>query len=185
MNNAKLRAFLDAYHAPYKSKHRYWPGLLLALRFALLLIFGSNSNNEETLLQITATSFALLIAMIGNVYENWYLNVLEASYILNLGILAVATNYVQQTGGNQEAVTYTSTGIAFATFLAIVLYHIYLQTKESRFWRVLCHKPMNKGQRHNEEETVDSGNRPLVSPSTTYVSYESCVQLREPLLETQ
>ena len=36
VNNARLKAFLDAYHAPYKAKHRYWPGLLLVLRFLFL-----------------------------------------------------------------------------------------------------------------------------------------------------
>ena len=29
-------------HAPYKAKHRYWPGLLLVLRFVLLLVFAFN-----------------------------------------------------------------------------------------------------------------------------------------------
>ena len=37
VNSARLKAFMDSYHAPYKAKHRYWPGLLLVLRFSLLL----------------------------------------------------------------------------------------------------------------------------------------------------
>ena len=39
VNSARLKPFMDSYHAPYKAKHRYWPGLLLVLRFALLLVF--------------------------------------------------------------------------------------------------------------------------------------------------
>ena len=42
---------MDSYHAPYKAKHRYkskaskhWPGLLLVLRFILLLVFALNIN---------------------------------------------------------------------------------------------------------------------------------------------
>ena len=35
VNSARLKPFLDSYHAPYKAKHRYWPGLLLVLRSVL------------------------------------------------------------------------------------------------------------------------------------------------------
>ena len=35
----RLKPFMDSYHAPYKAKHRYWPGLLLVLRFVLYLVF--------------------------------------------------------------------------------------------------------------------------------------------------
>ena len=27
VNNARLKFLMDSYHAPYKAKHRYWPGL--------------------------------------------------------------------------------------------------------------------------------------------------------------
>ena len=37
-NNPKVRSFFDAYHAPYKEKHRYWTGLLLLLHFFLFII---------------------------------------------------------------------------------------------------------------------------------------------------
>ena len=29
VNSARLKPFMDSYHAPCKAKHRYWPGLLL------------------------------------------------------------------------------------------------------------------------------------------------------------
>ena len=29
VNSTRLKAFMDSYHAPFKAKHRYWPGLLL------------------------------------------------------------------------------------------------------------------------------------------------------------
>ena len=135
MNNQKLKAFLDAYHAPYKGSHRYWPGLMLLLRLALLLVFGSNALGDTSvnLLAISAASFGLMVLawMSRGVYKNQYLDALEASYILNLGTLAVATNHVQQAGGNQAAVAYISTGVAFATFIATVFYHVYLRNRKS------------------------------------------------------
>ena len=53
----------------------------------------------------------------------------ELLFILNLGILAVATYHVKLSGGSQAAVAYTSVGIAFLTFVGIVTNHIYLQIK--------------------------------------------------------
>ena len=47
VNSARLKPFMDAYHAPYKAKHRYWPGLLLVLRFVLLLVFAFNCFQED------------------------------------------------------------------------------------------------------------------------------------------
>ena len=65
-----------------------------------------------------------------NVYKAWCLNVLEASFIINLLLLAVGTYYVEISGGNQSALTYTSVSIAFATFCGIVIYHSCLQIKD-------------------------------------------------------
>ena len=44
VNSARLKPFIDSYHAPYKAKHRYWPGLLLVLRFVLLMVFCFESS---------------------------------------------------------------------------------------------------------------------------------------------
>ena len=42
VSSARLKPFIDSYHAPYKAKHRYWPGLLLVLRCVLLTAFALN-----------------------------------------------------------------------------------------------------------------------------------------------
>ena len=186
MNNTKLKAFFDSYHSPYKEKHRYWTGLLLVVRFALLLVFGTNVFGEESenLLAISAASFGLLAWpwLIGTVYKNWYLGVLEASFILNLGISAVATSYVQQAGGNQAVVSYISTGIAFATFIAILLYHIDLQIKVSQFLKAFCRRRGDQPQGNEREREIlvpDAGGRALDAPAR--LNYGSG-EFREPLL---
>ena len=111
VKSPKLKAILDAYHAPYKPKHRYWTGLLLFIRCALFLVFAFNisGNNGVNLLVISSTTSGIFIwfALSGMVYKKWYLNALELSFILNLGILAVATIYVKLSGGSQAAVAYT------------------------------------------------------------------------------
>ena len=49
VNSARLKPFMDAYHAPYKVKHRYWPGLLLMLRCVLLLLFALNPQQDSNI----------------------------------------------------------------------------------------------------------------------------------------
>ena len=192
MNNLKLKAFLEAYYAPYMIKHRYWTGLLLVARLVLLPVFAINAlgDNSENLLAISAASFSLLVwpLMIGNIYKNWKLRALNTSYILNLGIFAIATNYVQQAGGNQAVVTYISTGIAFITFLATVLGHLYFQIKGSGLLEKLCCKT-NEQQPDNQHPEApapipDPQARPLIAPCTTYIGY-GVNKFREPLLDAQ
>ena len=123
VNSPNLKAILDAYHAPYKPKHRYWTGLLLLVRCALFLVFAFNisGNDSVNLLVISSTTSGIFIwfALSGKVYKSWCLNALELSFILNLGILAPATYHVNQSRGSQGAVAYTSVGIAFFTFVFV------------------------------------------------------------------
>ena len=133
VRNPKVKAILDSYHAPYMSEHRYWTGLLLSLRCALFLAFAFNISGDASvnLLVISSVSFGIVVgfALLGKVYKSWFLNALELSFILNLGILAIATHFVLHSGGSQAAVAYTSVGIAFLTFVGIVIYHIYMRMK--------------------------------------------------------
>ena len=41
INGRYVKPFLDAYHAPYTDKHRYWTGLMLLLCFVLFFNFSS------------------------------------------------------------------------------------------------------------------------------------------------
>ena len=141
VNNYRVLPFLEAYHAPYTDKHRYWTGLMLLVRCVLFLLFAFNAVGDPSinLLAIISITVVLLIiyALLGNrIYKTWYLNVLELSFIVNLCILAVATLYIRSTGGNQNAVTFTSVSVAFATFVGIVIYHSAQQIKHSpQLWR--------------------------------------------------
>ena len=52
---------------------------------------------------------AIIVSMIGlqviifqfNIYKLWYLNVLEASFIINLLVLAIGTYYLELSGGTR------------------------------------------------------------------------------------
>ena len=131
VNNPKLKAILDTYHAPYKPKHQYWTGLLLLVQCALFLVFAFNVNDSTSILFTCLTGFGLFgwLALSGMVYKSWHLNAIEVSFILNLGILAAATYYVKVSGGSQAAVAYISVGIAFLTFVGVVTHHLYMRIK--------------------------------------------------------
>ena len=184
VKSPKLKAILDAYHAPYKPKHRYWTGLLLFIRCALFLVFAFNisGNDSVNLLVISSTTSGIFIwfAFSGMVYKKWSLNALELSFILNLGTLAAATYHVKLPGGSQAAVACTSVGIAFLTFVGIVTYHVYLQIK-SKAQNVLCH---HENRKCDENCEVDPGNLDHqcgVTPNTVTHTEVNLRELRSPL----
>ena len=131
VNSARLKAFMDSYHAPYKAKHRYWPGLLLVLRFSLLLVsaFNFQEDPKTSLLAILigAGNLFLWLWISGGVYTNKYVNILEGSFVLNLIILTVVTYCVDLFKGNHRIVEYTwiiSVSIALATFIGILAFQL-------------------------------------------------------------
>ena len=144
INNYRILSFQEANHAPYTIKNRYWTGLILITRCYLFLVFAFNVFGDPSinLLCIGSASAVLLIltALLGNkIYKTVFLNILELSFNSNLCIVAMATLYVRSAGGNQNAVTFTSIGVAFVTFLGIVIYHLVQQLKEApRWWRRIC-----------------------------------------------
>ena len=97
----------------------------------LIFAFNVSGDNGVNLLVISSVTFGIFVmfALSGVVYKSWYLNGLEVALILNLGILSVATYHVTLSGGSQAAVAYTSVGIAFLTFVGIIIYHIYIRIK--------------------------------------------------------
>ena len=154
VNSARLKAFMDSYHAPYKAKHRYWPGLLLMLRFVLLLVFAFNLEEDHSinmLAILVGTGFLVACAWLsGGVYRNWCLDALECSFALNMIILVGATFYVNHSHRNQLVVGYTSASIAFATFTCILAFQLANLTGITRYLNRKC--PVLKKAIQNPQE---------------------------------
>ncbi len=190
INSRYVKPFLDAYHAPYTNKYRYWTGLMLLLRLVLFLISAVNAlgNPSVNHVAIATTTMLLPPIILGcRVYKTWSLGLLDSSFILNLSILAVATLYVRTSGGNQNAVTITSVGIAFATFTGIVIYHSILQIKNTGLWKTLS-------QRHDKTKVslIDVASGLEDPPDRVFVSGSAPTQtvvdlrfLREPCMATE
>ena len=188
MNNIRIKIFLDTYYAPYHVKHRYWPGLLLLMRCVLFLIFASNvlGDPSSNLLAITSVSLGLLLftCITDRIHSKRFLDILEGSFIFNLGVLAAATHHVMQAGGNQAAVTYLSVSIAFTEFLGIVIYHIYLRAKRTKMWDSVLKAVGNKPT-STPLDTDDISHYEAHSHDSVDVIHarQTFTALREPLLE--
>ena len=139
-----LKPFFDAYFGPLKAKYRFWTGVLLLSRIALSVVTAANvlGDNSVNLLAIIVLTFVLMAFLwhSGGVYECWCLSLLDIFFLVNLGILASVTLYNKVAGGSQEAAVYVSTGLAFAVFCGIVVYHC-----RKRLMQFFC-------SRRNEEE---------------------------------
>ena len=138
----RFKPFFDAYTGSYKDKYQFWTGHLIMIRIVILLAYTVNTHGHPSvnlLLIISACAHLLLLNVwfLHGVYKTWPLDVLESSSFLNLGILSAATAYVQKSGGNQMAVTYTSVGIAFMTFIGVLCYHVYRIVTSTQAWRIL------------------------------------------------
>ena len=175
----RLKTILDPYYAPYKSECRYWTGLFLVLRFFLFLVSAFNVSGDKNSVNLLAISIIVTISFVvfglsGRVYKSWCLNALELSFLLNLGVLAAGTYHVSLTAGDQAAITYTSVGVAFLTFVGIVAYHAYLRLKAWKPQCTICCKKNEDDKTNKNEENGTAQNhqlqsRPQVAPTTTIV----------------
>ena len=148
VNSTRLKAFMDSYHAPYKAKHRYWPGLLLMLRFILFLVFAFEFDPQQDRTSINLLAILVGIGILvvwawasGGVYRNWCLDALEGSFALNLIILSAATMYIYHVSPSERdqlAIGYTSVSIAFATFIAILLFQVVKVTGIAHYLKMKC-----------------------------------------------
>ncbi len=173
-----LKAFLDAYYAPYSDKHRYWTGLLLLLRFFVVLL-STLVNIERP--QDPFVSLVVLLCVVSGMllwsgftihrlYKKWYLNVLEASFMFNLIVLIGGTYQIKLSGGNQAALVYTSVSISFTTFIGIVICGVVQQGKKvlerRRRRRAALQVAVNTESRDEEEPPQSPAAAP--ASSVTY-----------------
>ena len=162
VRNTKLSSFIDAYHAPYNARNRYWTGLLLLARVILYLTAAINISGEPSvnlLAILLVTGCVLLLhAYSGiSIYKKWPLNIFEFTTYFNILAFTAVKFYVQMVGGNHTAVAYTSISVQFVIFICSLLHHVMLechlmdrakQTRwyKSRFSRNLLSVPLLDNQ---------------------------------------
>jgi predicted outer membrane repeat protein len=119
----RLKPLLDAYSGVYKDRYRFWTGLLLFARLCLFLTFAVDVHQISYYKSYSVLFVCLFVLSLGwvfgGVYKDWRLDVLEASYIINLGLFSGAS-----LNGNvsQERIAKISIGVAFATFFFTLIW---------------------------------------------------------------
>ena len=187
----RLKAFLDVYHAPYKDKHRYWPGLLLLFRIALAI---ANATAAESLPLVTYAVIVtvLLVQLWGwttrGVYKKWPLDTLEAVFFVNLGLLMFATYHIECSGGNQTAAISTSVSFTLLVFVGILLYHILvlrlkLDKISAKYWMMKISEKMSNRKEAQCKGQVQADLSPLDVSTNTGPVTVSYVSFRELLLD--
>ncbi len=187
----RLKPFFDANLGPYKDKLRYWVGLLLLARATLIVIQSGNILGDPTI-NLLATAVVADILMIGiwvlgGVYKTWSLNLLECSFLLNLSIFSSVTLFNGPAGGSQATAAYISTGVAFTTFIGILLYSVLMKAKHyACFESFLKQVRIINGQVEpgNRIEAANGANQEVDSVDTPVVQVSALLfnELREPLL---
>ena len=181
----RIKSFVDTYTVAYNPGYQYWTGVFLMLRCILLLTFATSAfrNSSATLMAVTTSLLAvttLTRVFTGRIYKNWYVDILEGLFLLNLGILSVATSHNMMTGSNQQLVANMSGGVSLILFLLIVAYHVVKQTLSTdlygriymklkrRFCSVVAH---NDQQIQLLSHLIDDSQE--VAPVTTVISLPS------------
>ena len=167
----RWKPFFDAYFGQLKPKHHYWVGLLLLVRVVLLVLIAATSAIAPriNIMAIAFTGMTLFIytSVSGLVYKSYCLSFLECSFITNLTVLAITNLYMLPNDPANTPVIYTSVGVVFIAFLAIVIYHTWERLKST----YLTYK-----RRHREENMP--ADRELRVVAHNHMHY------REPLLDS-
>ena len=197
LRRLRLQPFIHAYLIPFKPNHRYWAGLCLLMRAVLLTIFALGENIQLNLLVIiTACIVAIsMFKVTGGIYDKSWIDTLEMSFLVNLGVLAAATSYSLQSSinGHREIATYISISIALLTFVGIIILHIYWRLKKlpmvkeriKAFAQKIRGIKLPKSQKLiiNEPAELEANKVTQSVAELTPATYQ--VDLREPLLESQ
>ena len=124
----KLHHFIEPYHAPYTSVYRYWTGLLLLLRIALLLQSALNFSIDpkiDLVMTVVAISCLFLLKAIvaKRIYKSWPLDVIETIIYFNLVIFACLTLYIVQLGKKSWKLNCSCIHFSFSYILCLNINH--------------------------------------------------------------
>ena len=165
----RWKPFFDAYFGQLKPKHYYW-----VVRVILLVLFASTSAIVPRInilaIAFTGTTLFIYTSVCGLVYKSRSLSFLEGSFIINLTALSIAKLYMLPNDPANTPVIYTSLGVVFIEFLAIVIYHICSRLKST----YLTYK-----RRHTQREDM-----PVALNTEVFAVPHNNMAYREPLLDS-
>ena len=190
----KIKPLLDAYQGPYKDKFRFWTGLTLVLRLGLVAVFGGNALGNPRINLFSVIIVVLVLINNGNrAYKKTWLNLLESSFLFNLGIISTATLFLKSLSvegssvvEKQTILTSIMVGSAFVVFIGILTYHFFQELTKwnlfKKFWAKLkLDHRRGTMEPHPINEGINDGST-CATPKPPTVSVIAMSELREPLL---
>ena len=192
----KFRPFFEAFTGPCRHNYRFWPGLLLMCRAALVTVTSVFHNPKDSLLSVAVITavcmFLLCLACVTpkGVYRKWQLNILEGAFLLNLIITCIVLLinesikkdtipfiYHHSLGHLFIAYMFCSTSLAVCMLIAILLYHAYAQLKSSRL-RAACLKwirqrRLRAASRQHQETAAIPATSPGDRPTSSIVTLDN------------
>ena len=183
-------SIMDAYHAPYSRKHRYWTGLMLLTRCVLFIAFSMVYTGDK----ITVNSYIIVLVISGILliktcstthYKSFWKNTLELSFLYNLVVIGATLYFLKSNSLNNNMTTImcnsinASILISYMVFLGILLYHAHLKVQNVRLYQIA--KQVFQRKFPSKNMTVFS-NKNEKKLSRLILPTKSLVELREELL---
>ena len=135
IGNQKLHAFIETYNIPYRTKHRYWTGMLLLARVFLNLRSLVNFSNKpqdilSSIIVLVGAIFFLKALIGGRLYRNKFIDIVETIIYFNILAFASLTWYGidNQNDLYHSIIAYFSVTVSIILMLLIILYHLYVYT---------------------------------------------------------
>ena len=194
--NTKYNAFIDAYHAPFTPKHRYWFGLLLFAQITHNLVAAMTPDSLIAILSAGCIALGLILLRVINtrIYKKSLQDSLETIFLTNIDVLTIATFYIREKNEDQMVTYYireinegqlalanTSMAISFILFLVILGYHFYKNIlKGTRVWARVTQCCKRKENAHNRRQMYQLAPLEDEEPIFDEDTFDSNNQLREP-----
>ena len=115
-----FKPMLDAYQSPFANPFRFWLGYRLLIRAFLFSISALDTQNVLLINSITLSGLAIMQGYF-RPFNNFYCNLWDLSFLLNLATLFVVSLYF---GEANDIMVTILVGISFISFGALIVHHV-------------------------------------------------------------
>lgn len=153
----KLKPFYDAFTGPFKGGSRFWPGLLLVIRFAILMsrIVKIGSFNISDYMALVAC-LSLLSTMIfkNGVYKKRANNILEGFFLVNLAFIFINAIAFSSDNKFRKICNNASVSISLLLLFGILCIQIHKKISSMKCSQKITRRSQTVGSFDTANETV-------------------------------
>ena len=128
----RIKPLVDCHEAPFKDRYRFWTGVMLVYRIALVIVSAYFSQQPELILFMIIIVHAGIVFSGFAVYKSWIISATETALHVNIIINSMAIYFLNLADRDfpsefhiGDCIPSTiSMGVSFICFLGILLYNI-------------------------------------------------------------